>query len=256
MTKDHNSTVEGKVAIVTGGNAGIGKATALLLGREGAAVVVAARREEEGRAVEEEINAQGGRALFIRTDVTRAEDVDNLVKVTVRHFGKLDLAFNNAGVAQFGRTVVEIEEAEWNNVMAVNLKGVFLCMKHQIPAMLAAGGGAIVNTSSVGGLIASPGLSAYQASKHGVIGLTKAAALEFSNQNIRINALCPGGTRSEMFDGWIADPEVEASLLAQNPTGRFAEPIEQARVVLFLLSKAASYITGVALPVDGGFIVH
>ena len=137
MTKESDMrTVEGKVAIVTGGNAGIGKATALLLGREGAAVVVAARRAEEGRAVEAQINAEGGRALFIRTDVTRADDVDNLVKATVEHFGKLDLAFNNAGIAQFGHTVVELDEAEWDNVMAVNLKGVFLCMKHQIPAML------------------------------------------------------------------------------------------------------------------------
>lgn len=170
-------------------------------------------------------------------------------------FGKLDLAFNNAGIAQFGQTVVELEEAEWDNVMAVNLKGVFLCMKYQIPAMLAAGGGAIVNTSSVGGLIASPGLSAYQASKHGVVGLTKAAALEFCKQNIRINALCPGGTRSDMFDSLIADPAVEAEIAAAHPIGRFAEPDEQARATAFLLSDAASYITGVALPVDGGFIV-
>ena len=140
-------------------------------------------------------------------------------------------------------------------MLAINLKGVFLGMKYQIPAMLAAGGGAIVNTSSVGGLVTTPRFSAYQASKFGVIGLTKVAALECAKQNIRVNAICPGGTRNDMFDRWTADPEVNAQVLAAHPIGRFSDPMEQAEAALFLLSDAASFVTGVALPVDGGLTV-
>lgn len=216
---------------------------------------MAARRQAEGEAVAEGIVAEGGQAVFVRADVSEAADHRRLVGATVEAFGRLDLAFNNAGTGQFGQSVVELAEEEWERVLAINLKGVFLAMKHQIPAMRAAGGGAIVNTSSVGGLVATPGLSAYQASKFGVIGLTKVAALECARQNIRVNAICPGGTRSEMFDGWTADPEVHARVLAAHPIGRFAEPQEQAEAALFLLSDAASLVTGVALPVDGGLTV-
>lgn len=244
-----------KVVIVTGGTSGIGRAAAQLFAREGARVVVAARRQEEGDAVVAEIVREGGQAVFVRADVSVAEDHRRLVEAAVREFGRLDLAFNNAGTEQFGQSVVELAEEEWDRVMAINLKGVFLAMKHQIPAMLAAGGGAIVNTSSVGGLVAAPGLSAYQASKFGVVGLTKVAALECARQNIRVNAICPGGTRSDMFDRWTAAPEVNARVLAAHPIGRFSEPAEQAEAALFLLSDAASFITGVALPVDGGLTV-
>lgn len=203
----------------------------------------------------DQIVADGGQAIFVRTDVAVAADHRHLVETTVKAFGRLDLAFNNAGTEQFGQSIVELAEEEWDRVLRVNLTGVFLSMKYQIPAMLAAGGGAIVNTSSVGGLVATPGLSAYQASKHGVIGLTKVAALEYATQNIRVNAICPGGTRSEMFDRWIADPAVNAQVLAAHPIGRFSDPLEQAEVALFLLSDQASYVTGVALPVDGGLTV-
>ena len=247
--------LKGKVVIVTGGNAGIGRAAAQLFAREGASVVVAARREKEGREVSDGIVRDGGKAIFVGMDVAVADDHRNLVARTVDAFGKLDLAFNNAGTEQFGQSIVELAEEEWDRVLAVNLKGVFLGMKYQIPAMLAAGGGAIVNTSSVGGLVATPGLSAYQASKHGVIGLTKVAAMECATQRIRVNAICPGGTHSEMFDRWIADPVVNAQVLAAHPIGRFSDPMEQAEVALFLLSDAASFVTGVALPVDGGLTV-
>lgn len=247
--------LQDKVAIITGGNAGIGRAAARLFAQEGASVVVAARREDEGRAVAEQIAADGGKAIFVRTDVSIAKDHQNLVDATVKAFGRLDLAFNNAGTEQFGQTIVELDEGEWDRVIEINLKGVFLGLKYQIPAMLASGGGAIVNTSSVGGLVATPGLSAYQASKFGVIGLTKVAALEYAQQNIRVNAICPGATRSEMFDRWVADPDVNARVLAAHPIGRFSDPSEQAEAALFLLSDKASYLTGVALPVDGGMTV-
>ncbi|KRB83523.1 short-chain dehydrogenase [Sphingomonas sp. Root710] len=247
--------LQDKVAIITGGNAGIGRAAARLFAQEGASVVVAARREDEGRAVAEQIVADGGKAMFVRTDVSIAKDHQNLVDATVDAFGRLDLAFNNAGTEQFGQTIVELDEGEWDRVIEINLKGVFLGLKYQIPAMLASGGGAIVNTSSVGGLVATPGLSAYQASKFGVIGLTKVAALEYAQQNIRVNAICPGATRSAMFDRWVADPDVNARVLAAHPIGRFSDPSEQAEAALFLLSDNASYLTGVALPVDGGMTV-
>ena len=244
-----------KVVVVTGGNAGIGRAAAQLFACEGASVAVAARREEEGRAVADQIVRDGGRAIFARTDVAVADDHRNLINKTVEVFGRLDLAFNNAGTEQFGQSIVGLAEDEWDRVLMVDLKGVFLGLKYQIPAMLASGGGAIVNTSSVGGLVAIPGLSAYQASKHGVIGLTKVAAMECATQNIRVNAICPGGTRSEMFDRWTSNSEVNSQVLAAHPIGRFSEPMEQAEVALFLLSDAASFVTGVALPVDGGLTV-
>ena len=200
-------------------------------------------------------SARGEKRYFVPTDVAVADDHRNLFHKTVEAFGRLDLAFNNAGTEQFGQSIVELAEDEWDRVLMINLKGVFLGLKYQIPAMLASGGGAIVNTSSVGGLIATPGLSAYQASKHGVIGLTKVAALECVTQNICVNAICPGGTRSDMFDRWTADPKVNAQVLAAHPIGRFSDPMEQAEVALFLLSDAASFVTGVALPVDGRLTV-
>lgn len=247
--------LQGKVVIVTGGNAGIGKAAAQLFASEGAYVAVAARREDEGHAVVDQIVADGGKALFVRTDVSIAADHEKLVNETVKTFGKLDLAFNNAGIEQFGKTVVELGEDEWDRVMAINLKGVFLGMKYQIPAMLKVGGGAIVNTSSVGALAQAPGLSAYNASKAGLIAMSKTAALEYAKQNIRINVTCPGATRSEMFDRWVADPEVHEKVLSIHPIGRFSDPVEQAEAVLFLLSDKASYVTGVVLPVDGAMTV-
>lgn len=246
----------GKCVIVTGGNLGIGKAASMLFAEEGANVVVAARREDEGHAVVEQINATGGSAMFVRTDVAQAEDCEAIVKIALDRFGRLDAAFNNAGVVQFGQTIVQLPLEEWDRVMSVNLRGVFLCMKYQMAAMLESGGGSIVNTSSVGGLVAVAGLSAYQSSKHGLIGLTKVGALEGAPHNIRVNAICPGGTKTEMLNSWMEATEgLQEAMIAAHPLGRLSDPIEQARAALFLLSDEASFITGVALPVDGGSTV-
>ncbi|WP_437595841.1 SDR family NAD(P)-dependent oxidoreductase [Sorangium sp. So ce590] len=247
--------LQDKVALITGGNAGIGKAAALLFAQEGARVVVAARREDEGAQTVAEIIAQGGEAMFVRADVSSSADCAAMVTATVKRYGRLDVAFNNAGVVQYGKTVIELEEEEWDRVLAINLKGVFLSMKHEIPEMLKTGGGAIVNNSSIGGLVVIPGMSAYQSSKHGLIGLTKVAALEFAARNVRVNAICPAGTETPMIAGWTADPELKQRLVATHPIGRLADPIEPARAALFLASDEASFITGVALPVDGGSIL-
>jgi NAD(P)-dependent dehydrogenase (short-subunit alcohol dehydrogenase family) len=247
--------LENRVALITGGNRGIGRAASLIFAEEGAKVAVAARGREEGDAVVETIRAGGGSAMFIQTDVSVAADCRNAVSETVKAFGKLDVAFNNAGVEQFGTNIAALEEDEWARVLAINLTGVFLCMKYEIPEMLNAGGGSIINTSSVAGLIGSFGQAAYNASKHGVIGLTKSAALDVAKQNIRVNALCPGGTCSEMFTRWLKVPGVRERVLARHPIGRFAEPSETARAALFLASADSSFITGVALPVDGGLVV-
>ncbi|MET1026313.1 MAG: SDR family oxidoreductase [Dongiaceae bacterium] len=248
--------LEKKVALVTGGNAGIGRAAALLFAQEGARVVVAARREEEGQQVVGEIRNAGGKAIFVKTDVTRAADCLNAVERSVAAFGRLDIAFNNAGILEFGKTVAETDEEDWDRVIDINLKGVFLSMKYQIPAMLKAGGGSIVNMSSVGGLIGTAlGIGAYHASKHGVIGLTKAAAMEFATQKIRVNAVCPGVTATGLVDRWFGGSDVSEKLAAMHPLGRFGLPVETAEAVLFLASDAASFITGTALPVDGGFSV-
>ncbi|WP_437850230.1 SDR family oxidoreductase [Sorangium sp. So ce363] len=243
-----------KVALITGGNMGIGKAAALLFAQEGAKVVIAARRVAEGERTAAEIVARGGEAIFVPTDVSRASDCAAMVAAAVKRYGRLDVAFNNAGVEQVIKSLPELEEDEWDRVIDINLKGVFLSMKFQIPEMLKAGGGAIVNTSSVGGLVATPGLSAYVTSKHGVIGLTKAAAIDFAARNVRVNAICPGGTHTAMFDRWIKDGAMEQHVLASHPIGRFADPIEPARVALFLASDEASFVTGVALPIDGGLV--
>jgi NAD(P)-dependent dehydrogenase (short-subunit alcohol dehydrogenase family) len=246
----------GKVAIITGATAGIGEASAKLFAEEGAKVVAAGRRADLGRKVVAEIADAGGEAIFIEADVSKFADHCRLVDAALETWGRLDVAFNNAGTAHPHADIQDFDENVWNWVVQVNLTGVFLAMKAQIPALLKSGGGSIINTSSVGGLIAAPGGSAYQSAKHGVIGVTKVAALELATKNIRVNALCPGGTLTDMFRSWIeTDDEVRKEVLADHPIGRFAEPIEQARAALFLASDDSSYITGVALPVDGGLVV-
>jgi NAD(P)-dependent dehydrogenase (short-subunit alcohol dehydrogenase family) len=254
-TKD----LHGKVALVTGASSGIGRATALAFARAGAAVVVASRNLERLEETARVIRETGGEATAIRTDVTRADQVERLVQETVDVYGRLDAAFNNAGgyrlVGGKRGLTADLGEDVWDRVTAVNLKGVWLCMKYEIEQMLAQGGGAIVNNSSNDGLRAVPYSSPYVAAKHGVIGLTKTAAMEYARQGIRVNAVCPGWiltppVRMLMED----DPGVESAMLAEEPIGRFGEPEEVAEAVLWLCSEAASYVTGHALAVDGGYL--
>ena len=248
--------LEGKVALITGGNTGIGQATAQLFAREGAKVMVVGRREKEGEATVAMIKDAGGTAAFVKADVSKEDGCHAMVARTVETFGRLDIAFNNAGIGRAGKLIADEEEAGFVSVLATNLLGAFLSMKHEIPAMLANGGGAIINTASVSGLVASPGQSAYIASKHGLLGLTRAAALEYAKQGIRVNAICPAATRTEMVKRWFSMPGVEERVIAAMPPGRIAEPEEVAKAVLFLASESASYVSGHPLVIDGGFVAQ
>jgi len=244
--------LEDRVALVTGGSSGIGRATALVFAREGAMVVVADLVVEGGEATVQAIKKAGGDAAFVKCDVSKASDVEALIKKTVDTYGRLDCAFNNAGVGPFG-TTAECTEEDWDITINVNLKGVWLCMKYEILQMLSQGGGVIVNTASVGGLIGTPGIAAYTASKHGVVGLTKTAALEYVQAGIRVNAVCPGTVLTPLVErGLGTDPAMKDALLSKHPIGRFGKAEEIAEAVVWLCSDAASYVTGVAFPVDGG----
>lgn len=249
----------GKVALITGASQGIGAATARLFAQAGAAVVLASRSAEELAHNVEEIKVNGGEAMAVKTDVADAASVESLVKRTAEAYGRLDVAVNNAGIGGGNMPLVEVSEELFDRVIATNLKGVFLGMKYEIPAMLALGGGAIVNLSSTVGLVGfggpGGGIAPYIASKHGVVGLTKAAALEYARQHIRVNAIAPGTTRTSVNERWIADEQTWQRITGGIPLGRVAEPFEVAEVILWLCSDAASYVTGVTLPVDGGYIV-
>jgi NAD(P)-dependent dehydrogenase (short-subunit alcohol dehydrogenase family) len=246
--------LQDKVAIVTGGSSGIGRATALLFAREGARVVVADMNDATGQAVVEEIRRGGGDAFFQRVDVRQEEDCAALVEVTLGHYGQLDIAFNNAGIS--GATgLVENQKLEhWRNVLDVNLTGVFNCMVHELRAMKSRGG-SIINTASIMGLQGTAGASAYSASKHGVIGLTRSAALEYGKYNVRINALCPGFVETPMIIGEHSefDPQALTAMLKTIPQRRLGEPSQQAEMVLWLASDKSSYATGGHFVVDGGY---
>lgn len=243
-----------KVVLVTGGNSGIGRATALAFGREGAKVVIAARRENLGAEVVNKIKSQGGEALYVKTDLSVAEQIDTLFTTIGERYGRLDCAFNNAGVWPQMKRTINYTIEEFDTVMNINVKAVWRCMKQEVPLMIAAGGGAIVNCSSVAGTLTQEGTSIYAASKHAVLGLTKAAALEFGRKSIRVNAVCPGVTQTPMLDSQIADggPERKEAMLNATPLGRFGKPEEIASTVLFLCSDAASYITAKGIVVAGG----
>jgi NAD(P)-dependent dehydrogenase (short-subunit alcohol dehydrogenase family) len=257
MAANQNKGFAGKVAFVTGAGTGIGRATALAFAREGASVVVSDISEQNVRETARMIEADGGRAFAIRCDVTRAEDVKAALETTIATFGRLDAAFNNAGVEQAKKAIADITEEEWERIIAIDLRGTFLCMKYEIPLMLEQGGGAIVNTSSGAGVKGFEGQAAYVAAKHGVVGLSKAAALDYAQANIRINAVCPGIVDTPMMDrfggGTPEGKERElANAAAAEPIGRAGKPEEIGAAVLWLCSDAASFATGHAMVVDGG----
>src|SRR5215212_5181712 len=244
----------GKVAFVTGGANGIGRATAFAFAREGASVVVADMSEQGNRETARLIEEQGGRAVAVRCDVTRPEDVKAALARTVEAFGRLDFAFNNAGVEpKKPAPTAEYDEEEWSRIIDTNLRSVFLCMKHEIPLILKQGSGAIVNTSSGAGVIGIKGSPAYTAAKHGVIGLTRAAALDYAAQNIRINAICPGYIDTPMMGRFTGGtPEGRARVISEEPIGRMGRPEEIANTVLWLCSDGAGFVIGHALVADGG----
>ena len=251
MTK----VLEGKVGLVTGGTSGIGRATALLFAKAGAKVVVAGRREPEGMETVELVRAAGGDGLFVRADVSKASEVDAFVQKTVEKFGRLDIAFNNAGIEGVWVPIIRQSEEDWDRTININLKGVWLCLKYEIRQMLKqGGGGAIVNMASVTGLVGSAGAAAYSASKHGVIGLTKSAALETAKSGIRINAVCPAVIETPMGDRLFGAPAVHKYVLSCHPIGRFGRPAEIAEAVLWMCSDRASFMTGQSLVLDGGFL--
>jgi NAD(P)-dependent dehydrogenase (short-subunit alcohol dehydrogenase family) len=243
---------EGKAIIVTGGAGGIGRAACLAFAAEGGRVLVADMDAAEGERTAAMAREAGGQAFFRQVDVSQAKDCAGMVEAAVTAYGALDVAFNNAGIGGSGFALHEEEEVAFDRMIAVNLKGVFLSMRYEIAAMLRGGGGAIVNTASVAGLVGNPGLSSYCAAKHGVAGLTRAAALDYIGKGVRINAVCPGGTRTRLLEAWFQDPAVERHVMALHPIGRLAAPEEIARVALFLASPESSFMVGCAVPVDGG----
>jgi NAD(P)-dependent dehydrogenase (short-subunit alcohol dehydrogenase family) len=254
MLTNEKGSFAGKVAFVTGAASGIGRAAALAFAREGAGVVVADVSEQGSQETVRLVEGLRGRALAVRCDVTRAADVKAALDRTAEAFGRLDFAFNNAGIEpRKAAPTADYDEEEWNRIIDTNLRGVFLCMKYEIPLILKQGGGAIVNTSSGAGVIGIKGSPAYTAAKHGVIGLTRAAALDYAGQNLRVNAVCPGYIDTPMMGRFTGGtPEGRAKVIGEEPVGRMGKPEEIAAAVVWLCSDLAAFTVGHALVVDGG----
>jgi NAD(P)-dependent dehydrogenase (short-subunit alcohol dehydrogenase family) len=251
------NALTGKVAIVTGASAGIGRAAAMALAAEGAAVVVSDVDDDRGQEVAQAIRDKGGRALFVHADVSEDRQVEALVARTVEHFGGLDLAYNNAGIEGAPAPTADCTVENWHRTLAVNLTGVWSCMRHEIPRMLERGGGAIVNCASIAGLVGFGNIAAYTASKHAVVGLTKTAALDYAEQGIRVNAVCPGVIDTEMVERFVGgNEEARQALLETEPVRRLGRPEEIADAVVWLCSDRASFVTGQAIAVDGGYIAR
>lgn len=249
--------LSGKTTLVTGAGSGIGRATAQAFALAGARVVVADLDPQGGAETVELIAGAGGEALFVQADVTQAAQVEALVGQAVKAYGGLDCAFNNAGIGGTGASTAEYAEEDWDRLMAVNLKGVWLCLKYELRQMLRQGGGSVVNNASVWGMAGLENAAAYTASKHGVVGLTKVAALENATTGIRVNAVCPGFTRTPLIEQLLIDrPQMEAEIMARQPIGRLGTPEEVAAVVIWLCSPASSFVTGQALGVDGGLLAR
>jgi NAD(P)-dependent dehydrogenase (short-subunit alcohol dehydrogenase family) len=251
------SVLEGKAALVTGGGSGLGRASAIALARAGATVTVADVDEQGGKETAALVSEEaGGDADFVRADVTQTDEVEAMVDKAVARWGHLDCALNNAGTTGVSAPTADYTLDDWNRAIALNLTGVFLCLKYELPAMLERGG-AIVNMASGAGLVGFPGLPAYVASKHGVVGLTRAAALEYASQGVRVNAICPGSTRTPMLEGFMGgDEQVERMMTRAVPLGRLGRPEEIAEAVVWLCSDAASFVVGHSLAVDGGSVIQ
>jgi NAD(P)-dependent dehydrogenase (short-subunit alcohol dehydrogenase family) len=249
--------LKGKVALVTGAGSGIGRASARIFAREGAKVVVADIVAEGGEETVGMIKKAGGEAIFVRADVSKAAEVEAMVNQAVEAYGRLDCGFNNAGTEGAIAQTADYTEENWERVIAINLKGVWLCMKHEIAHMLKQGGGAIVNTASALGLVGIENQPAYVASKHGVVGLTKTAALEYAKMGIRVNAMCPGAISTPMLDRALGpQPQLAEAVTNMEPVGRLGKPEEIAEAVVWLCSDAASFVTGHAMSVDGGWVAQ
>ncbi|NNC36177.1 MAG: glucose 1-dehydrogenase [Acidimicrobiales bacterium] len=251
--------VDRKIAMVTGSGAGIGRQTALKFAAEGAKVVVSDVNRKDGEETASQIRKSRGDAIFIRADVSKKADVENLIAKTIATYGRLDCAVNNAGILGSMANLVEQDDDNFDRIVDVNIKGVFYCMRAEIDAMLKTNGGAIVNLASIAGLIGFPGLAAYVASKHAVNGLTKNGALEYAKDGIRVNSICPGGINTDMLDS-VADQATDGAQNSRqmmdplHPMGRIGEPEETAAAIVWLCSPEASFVTGVHLPVDGGYV--
>jgi len=248
--------LENKVAVVTGAGSGIGRYSALAFAHQGASVMVSDINSEGGEETVQMIQKSNGTARFFQCDVSRADQVSGLIQAAIDEFGRLDFAVNNAGVSMRPASTVDIDEAEWDRVININLKSVYLCMKHEIPHMQKVGGGVIINISSLAGIRGKEGTLAYTASKHGVIGMTKTAALEYAKEGIRINAICPGLTESGMTAGLDQRPELAEKMIAQIPMGRMGLSQNIADAVVWLCDDVASFITGHVLVIDGGQTVR